>query len=144
METIHKGGLFNFFGERTHALDDLFDYDAETGMVCWGQTVSCTVSCNRNGNTFTIWDEDFSFRRGNHQMTYSMSAFNHVRCPDRIALAPGGLLYIIAKSQFTYGSLDKDYSMVVVFSDNVWKHKWDPSYIDGMSRRFTAFIINMI
>ena len=34
-----------------------------------------------------------------------------------MALAPGGLLYVIARSQFTYGSLDKDFSMVIVFSD---------------------------
>ena len=32
-----------------------------------------------------------------------------------MALAPGGLLYVIARSQFTYGSLDKDFSMVIVF-----------------------------
>ena len=45
------------------------------------------------------------------------SHFDHVRCPYRMALAPGGLLYVIARSQFTYGSLDKDFSMVIVFSD---------------------------
>ena len=64
-------------------------------------------------------------------MTFGLSDYNHVSCPNRIALAPGGLLYIIAKSQFTYGSLDSDYSMVVAFGNNVWKHRWDPSMIDG-------------
>ena len=128
---IDVGDYINFSGERIHVFDDMFDYDSETGTTCWGSSMSCILKCNRNGNTFTIWDQQFSFRRGNHQLTFAMSQFNHVKCPQLIALAPGGLLYIIAKSQFTYGSLDQDYSMVIAFGNNVWKHKWDPSNIDG-------------
>ena len=140
-EIIHPGRIVSFTGEREHTFDDLFDYDWETKTTCWGSSAQCRIDCNRNGNTYTIWDRAYSFRQGNHQLTFTMvffyenilnfmltlllflmiliiqSHFDHVRCPYRMALAPGGLLYVIARSQFTYGSLDKDFSMVIVFSD---------------------------
>ena len=133
-EKIHFGTIDDFTGTRSHVRDDLFDYDAETGTTCWGSSTLCNLFCSRRGeDSFTIWTEEYSFRRGNHQLTFGMSHFNHIRCPQKIALAPGGLLYIIAKSKFSYGSLDEDYSMVIAFGNNVWKHKWDPSFVQGKS-----------
>ena len=70
---IHQGEYINFSGERLHIFDDMFDYDSETGTTCWGSTKQCILKCNRNGHTFTIWDQQFSFRRGNHQLTFSQS-----------------------------------------------------------------------
>ena len=76
---------------------NLFDFDVESGTVCWGSTTGCWLQCKaREGKVFTIWDEDFLFSRNTNQ-TSSMSDFDFTRCPEVVSLAPGGLLYIISK-----------------------------------------------
>ena len=74
-EIIHPGRIVSFTGEREHTFDDLFDYDWETKTTCWGSSAQCRIDCNRNGNTYTIWDRAYSFRQGNHQLTFTMVFF---------------------------------------------------------------------
>ena len=109
---------------------NLFDFDVESGTLCWGSTDGCYVKCqSRKGNVFTIWDEQFLFSRNKGQ-TNAMSDFDYTRCPEVMTLAPGGLLYIISRSRYTHGNLDRDFSTVVVFADNVYRHGWEPSLVD--------------
>ena len=58
-----------------------------------------------------------------------MSDFDYTRCPQIATLAPGGVLYIVSRFRYSHGDLDRDFSTVVVFGDNVYRHPWEPSTV---------------
>ena len=79
---------------------NLFDFDTESGTLCWGSTASCWLQCKaRSGKVFTVWDSDYMFSRDTG-LTSSMTDFDFTRCPEVMTLSPGGLLYIISRVSF--------------------------------------------
>ena len=111
---------------------NLFDFDVDSGTLCWGSTDGCYVkNVNQEKEIFSQYGMNIIYspatKVGQMQI---MSDFDYTRCPEVMTLAPGGLLYIISRSRYTHGNLDRDFSTVVVFADNVYRHGWEPSLVD--------------
>ena len=44
-------------------------------------------------------------------------------------------LYLYFQAKYTHGDLDRDFSTVVIFNDQVYRHEWDPSLVEGFDEK---------
>ena len=42
---------------------------------------------------------------------------------------------LIFQAKYTHGDLDRDFSTVVIFNDQVYRHEWDPSLVEGFDEK---------